>query len=114
MKPYSKNDRDGKGNYRLVEIEAHGVQLSHKRKHFEFKDRVAPYVYNLETLQKWDSEGRIYTSKNGVHRKKQYLNEIEGVLVSDLWVDEGVPPIQTKESLGYPTQKPLRLYEAYH
>ena len=110
LRPYTRDDNDGKGKYRLIEIEAHGVQLTNDRKYFEFKGRAAPYLYKLETLQEWDTERRIYTSKNGKHSKKQYLNESPGILVSELWTDNEVKPIQSSEWTGYPTQKPVALY----
>ena len=110
LKPYRYDDNDGRGPYRTVEIEAHGLQRTARRKHFAFKGRVAPYLYSLERLQTWDAEKRIYTSKNGRHSKKQYLSERQGMLVSDIWVDDDVKPIQSKEQL-YPTQKPLALLE---
>ena len=111
LRPYTRDDNDGKGKYRLIEIEAHGVQLTNDRKYFEFKGRTAPYLYKLETLQEWDTERRIYTSKNGKHSKKQYLNESPGILVSELWTDNEVKPIQSSEWTGYPTQKPIALLE---
>lgn len=111
LKPYTHDDNDGKGKYRLIEIEAHGVQLTNNRKRFEFKGRMAPYLYKLETLLKWDTEGRIYTSKNGKHSKIQYLNESPGILVSELWTDNEVKPLQSHEWTGYRTQKPIALLE---
>jgi site-specific DNA-methyltransferase (adenine-specific) len=57
-------------------------------------------------------EGRIVQTKPGnVPRLKRYLDEQEGVPVSDIWTD--IPPIgaQAAERLGYPTQKPLALLE---
>ena len=109
LKPYRYDDNDGRGKYRVVEIEAHGIQKSENRKRFKFLGRTAPYLYKLETLQKWHKEGIIYASKNGRLSKKQYLHEMEGVLVSDIWVDSEVPPIQSSEKRGYDTQKPITL-----
>lgn len=42
---------------------------------------------------------------------KRYLDEQEGLPLSDVWVD--IPPLnsQARERLGYPTQKPLKLLE---
>ncbi|GIW67960.1 MAG: site-specific DNA-methyltransferase [Candidatus Parcubacteria bacterium] len=111
LKPYIYDDNDGKGRYRLIEIEAQGVQRHAKRKQFEFRGRVAPWLYSLETLEKWWQEGRIYKSKNGRYSKKQYLSEVEGLLISDLWVDDEVAPIQSSEKVGYETQKPSALLE---
>jgi adenine-specific DNA-methyltransferase len=109
LKPYSYED--SKGKFRLIELEAQGVQRTPNRKQFEFKGRKAPWLYNLNQLNEWDSTGYIYESQNGRFSKKQYLNEVPGVLISDLWVDDGVSPLQGsgKEVSGYPTQKPESL-----
>ncbi len=110
LKLYRYDDNDGRGPYYTVSIEAYGLQRAAGRKQYEFKGRVAPYLYSLERLQAWDAEGRIHTSRNGLHRRKQYLSESPGIVVSDIWTDSDVNPIQGKERL-YPTQKPLALLE---
>lgn len=109
LKPYIYDDKDGSGPYRLIEIEAQGIQKTAGRKQFEFQGRVAPWLYSLEKLEEWFKEGRIYKSKFGRYSKKQYLNEVEGLLVSDLWIDKDVPPIQSSEKTGFDTQKPFGL-----
>ncbi len=111
LQPYIYDDNDGKGKYRLIEIEAQGVQRHAKRKQFEFRGRKAPWLYSLETLESWWEESRIYRSKNGRYSKKQYLAEVEGLLISDLWTDDEVAPIQSSEKVGYETQKPASLLE---
>lgn len=111
LKPYSYEDDRGK--YRLIELEAQGVQRSPNRKQFSFKGRTAPYLYNIGQLNEWDRSGMIYESSGGRFSKKQYLEDLEGVLVSDLWTDDGVSPLQGSkpEVTGYPTQKPESLIE---
>jgi len=111
LKPYSHDDNDGRGKYRLIEIEAQGVQRNANRKVFDFYGRTAPFLYKKEKLEEWYKDGRIYTSSTGRHSKKQYLSEVEGLLVSDLWTDKTVSPIQSAEKIGYPTQKPEKLIE---
>ena len=111
LRPYSKDDNDGKGKYRLIEIEAQGVQKNQNRKTFDFMGHTAPYLYKKETLEAWAKENRIYLSSSGRPSKKQYLSEVEGLIVSDLWVDKTVSPIQSSEKMGYPTQKPEALLE---
>jgi adenine-specific DNA-methyltransferase len=103
-KPYSYND--DKGKFRLIEIEAQGIQRTEDRKQFEWRGRTAPYLYRKETLDEWWDAGIIYTSKNGRYTKKQYLSDVPGVPVSDLWID--IHPIQgiSKEHTGFLTQKP--------
>lgn len=60
-------------------------------------------------------DGRIYLPpKGGVPKLKRYLNELTGVPVDSIWED--IPSLgglskSAKESLGYPTQKPLALLD---
>ena len=108
-KPYSYKDERGK--FRLIEIEAQGIQRTEDRKQFEWRGRTAPYLYRKVTLDEWWDAGLIYTSKNGRYTKKQYLDDVPGVLVSDLWTD--IHPVQgaSKEHTGFLTQKPEALLE---
>ncbi len=64
-----------------------------------------------ESIEKLRKEGRVVESKTGYIQIKFYLNDMPGVAVDDVWID--VKDIRTtqKESLGYPTQKPLALLE---
>lgn len=56
-------------------------------------------------------EGRIMYQKGQMPRYKQYLDEMPGVLLQDIWND--VPPVasQSIERLSYDTQKPEALLE---
>jgi hypothetical protein len=107
MKPYSYSD--DRGRFRLIEIEAQGIQRTENRRQFEWRGRTAPYLYRRETLDEWWQKGLIYESKNGRFSKKQYLKDVPGIPVSDLWLD--IPPIQgaSKEFTGFLTQKPVKL-----
>jgi len=111
LRPYGYSDE--RGRFRLIELEAQGVQRTPNRRQFKFKDRIAPWLYSLDKLLEWDKKGLIYRTKNGRYCKKQYLDEMEGILVSDLWVDDQIPPLQGSKSevVGYPTQKPESLLE---
>jgi site-specific DNA-methyltransferase (adenine-specific) len=61
------------------------------------------------------TDGRVYIpSGGGVPKLKRYIKELEGVPVDSIWDD--IPSLaglskSAKESLGYPTQKPLGLME---
>ena len=63
-----------------------------------------------ETLERYRAEGRTFVTKGGGERLKQYLDEMEGKPLDSVW---SVPIInsQSKERTGYPTQKPIALYE---
>lgn len=68
--------------------------------------------YSRERMEQFLREGRIHQARPGaVPRLKQYLDEMPGIPIQDVWVD--IPPInsQAAERLGYPTQKPLALLE---
>ncbi len=63
-----------------------------------------------EKLEKYRREGRTYITKKGGERLKQYLDEMDGKPVDSVWQ---IPIInsQAKERVGYPTQKPISLYQ---
>ena len=82
---------------------------------YEWKGRKPPegryWAYSKENMQKFEAENRLYYTSTGLPRLKQYLDEMPGVSLQDIWSD--IPPIgaQAAERLGYPTQKPLALLE---
>ncbi len=65
--------------------------------------------YSKETMQKLDSEGRVWypDDKTKRPRLKRYLEEMSGTLVTTVWTDINPINSQAQERLGYPTQKPL-------
>lgn len=71
------------------------------------------WAYPPSELDRMDEEGHIYwpSKAGGWPRMKQYLDELQGVSLQDVWSD--IPPVNAKaaERLGYPTQKPLALLE---
>jgi site-specific DNA-methyltransferase (adenine-specific) len=73
--------------------------------------RVPDSVGIMEALEIMEQNGRIVWSKNDVPRWKEYLADMPGVPLQNLWTD--IPPVssQSNERLGYPTQKPLALLE---
>ena len=107
LKAYSKDDLDGKGPYQTVAMVAGGSQRSSQRKAFDFRGVKEQWLYKSEKLEKFWDEGRVYKTPSG-YRLKVYLEESEGALVSDMWFDNEVAPIQRAE---YPTQKPEALLE---
>jgi len=62
-------------------------------------------------MQKFEQEGRLYYTSKGFPRLKQYLDEMPGLPLQDIWAD--IPPINSRaeERIGYPTQKPQALLE---
>lgn len=71
------------------------------------------WAISIEKMKKWDKEGRLHFPKNksGRIRRKRYLDDVQGHPIQCLWTDIGAISSQSKERLGYPTQKPLALLE---
>jgi DNA modification methylase len=113
IRSFNKDDHDGRGPYVTMPLKAYGVQRTAGRRTFEWRGVLAPWLYSKENLDRMWEEGRIYTTSSGDYRYKHYLQDTVGSLVSDLWVDDGVLPLQgiSGESLDFPTQKPETLLE---
>ena len=87
---------------------------------FEFATNIYTYEYKgctslwrcpIETMEKLDSEGRLYFTKNGGIRRKLYLDELPGMPVQSMWMDINPVNSQAVERSDYATQKPVALLE---
>ena len=67
------------------------------------KDRMESLYKNNELVMPNDCNARIY--------RKIYLDTYKGQLIQNIWVDIPIVNPMAKERLGYPTQKPVALYE---
>ena len=79
---------------------------------YEFGGHTRVWRWTRERMEAAEAAGEIYfPPKGGIPRQKRFLEEQEGVPISDVWND--IPPLnsQAQERLGYPTQKPLALLE---
>jgi len=122
-KVYKFTDSDGR-RYQLDNIaEPEGGGMSAIRKDtgkpngwYVWKGYEPPprgWRYSPETMAKLDIERRLHypSNKSQRIRLKRYLDENEGKVVSSVWTD--ISPLHgvARESLGYPTQKPIALLE---
>ena len=78
---------------------------------YEWNGHTRAWRYSQETMQRLDSEGRIYYSRTGYPSRKLFLDESRGVPIQDMWYDISSLSGSHKERLGYPTQKPEALLE---
>ncbi len=78
---------------------------------YEFNGNVRQWRYSRETMEGFEREGLLVFNKDGVPRRKRYLSESPGRRMTDVWSDIGVLASNDNERTGYPTQKPLALYE---
>jgi DNA modification methylase len=78
---------------------------------YEWKGVTRTWRCPIETMQRYDDEGRIFYTRNGMPRHKRYLDESKGMPGQDVWDDIQALRSWHQEKLGYPTQKPLALLE---
>lgn len=79
---------------------------------YEFLGIKKYWVYSEERMKEMYAQGRIVQTNPGtVPRRKKYLDEMPGISLQSLWTDVSPVQSQSKELLGYPTQKPEQLIE---
>ena len=83
---------------------------------YEYKGYKPPtngWAISREKMELWDSEGRLHfpQNPNGRIQRRRFLDELKGKPVQNLWDDIQMIASQSNERTGYPTQKPLALYE---
>jgi len=80
---------------------------------YEWKGVTRAWRYTKNNMEKLDQSGKIFYTRNGIPRLKQYLDEMPGVPLQSIWNDKPVQAINSwhVESIGYPTQKPEGLLE---
>ncbi len=116
---YRYDDNDGRGSYRKDNIASPNPRPNLMYEWKGFPHPAKGWRFERNTMEKLDSEGRIWyprhpdgspdTSKRP--QVKRYLAEMKGSIVTNVWTD--ISPVQyaSRESRGYPTQKPLALLE---
>lgn len=106
---YSHRDPDGRV-YRLdnlINPNANRPNLT-----YEFLGVTRVWRWTRERMQQAYDDGIVVQSGPGrVPQMKRYLDEQEGIPISDVWTDIAPLNSQAQERLGYPTQKPLALLE---
>lgn len=64
-----------------------------------------------EKIKQLKKEGRIFVTKTGRLRRKQFIDEMPGEIVGDVWTDIERINSQADERTGFDTQKPEALLE---
>ena len=105
---YRYKDGDGR-RWMSDNLSASGLQGGG----YEYEWNGVTKVWRLpqSTMERLHSEGRIFYTRNGIARRKRYLDETEGLKAQDVWTDIQALRSWHVERLGYPTQKPEALLE---
>ena len=95
--------------YRLGDITGPGGTAKGSPE-YEVMGVTRAWRYSNEEMQKLIAAGRIVQTAPGrVPAYKQYLDEMPGVVLQDLWSNIAPVSAAGAERLGYPTQKPVAL-----
>ena len=78
---------------------------------YEWNGVTKVWKWTRERMQQAHDDGILVYSRNGIPSYKNYLDDMKGTPMQDVWSD--IPPLMgsAQERLGYPTQKPEALLE---
>jgi adenine specific DNA methylase Mod len=108
---YKTDEKTGK-QYRTVSMLQQGQGTAKK-----FGDKILEppagkhWIWSQERIDQAMNDGLIRFTSNGRPEKIQFLEDMKGDIVDDMWEDIVPVNSQAKERIGYPTQKPEALLE---
>jgi DNA modification methylase len=109
-KSYKHQEPDGRF-YALLDLTGPGGAAKGNPQ-YEFLGVTRYWQFSQENMQKLYEQGLIVQTKEGnVPRRKKYLDETQGIALQNIWTDISNVQSQSKERIGYPTQKPEALLE---
>lgn len=104
---YRYVEQDTGRRYRSADLSASG--LSGGRSVYEWNGITRAWRCTIETMRKYEAEGRLDYTGKGLVRYKYYLDEMPGLQVQSIWADVNKIHHLATERLDYPTQKPEEL-----
>jgi len=108
---YDKEDENGR-RFKSEPVELPRM-MARQNLIYEYKNYTPKYGWMMmrEKLEEMDRQGKIYFTKNGKPRRKNFLDEYGGSEADNIWLD--ITPVgqNQTEIIGYPTQKPEALLE---
>ena len=113
LKKFNQEDGDGRRYYTGIPLFRSKSMGSRPNLCYEWKGFKNPYPsgwrLSMERLQEEYEKGNVVITKAGKVERRKYLDEYEGNPLDNNWTD--IPRVIGRESVGYPTQKPLALLE---
>jgi site-specific DNA-methyltransferase (adenine-specific) len=116
---YRHDDEDGRGPYQLADMASPNPRPNMMYEWMGFPWPAKGWRYQRESMEILHKAKAIWypTKKDGTFdttkrpRLKRYLFNLEGSIVTNIWLDINPLHAATAEMLGYPTQKPVALLE---
>jgi site-specific DNA-methyltransferase (adenine-specific)/adenine-specific DNA-methyltransferase len=104
---YRYSEKDTGRRYRSADLSASG--LSGGRSVYEWNGITRAWRCTIDTMRKYEAEGRLDYTGKGLVRYKYFLDEMPGLQVQSIWADVNKIHHLAIERLDYPTQKPEEL-----
>lgn len=110
---FTLDDNDGRGPYEGAPLDSPNPRPNLT---YEYKGFTPPgngWRVSRELMEELDADNRLIFPKkaDGRIRRKNYMAELKGRPIGDVWTDISPINSQAAERLGYPTQKPVALLE---
>jgi DNA modification methylase len=110
---FKYDDNDGRGPYEGAPLDSPNPRPNLTYPYKGFPPPTNGWRVSLEVMEKLDADNRLIlpSKPTGRIRRKNYVSELKGVPIGDVWTDIAPINSQAQERLGYPTQKPITLLE---
>jgi len=108
-KQYRYIEKNSGRRYRSADLSASG--LSGGGYTYEWNGITRSWRCPIETMQRYETEGRLDYTGKGLVRFKYYLDEMPGLQIQSVWTDLNKIHHLADERLDYPTQKPAALLD---
>jgi DNA modification methylase len=110
---FTLNDHDGRGPYEGAPLDSPNPRPNLT---YEYKGYPPPqngWRVSRDLMEQLDADNRLIFPKStsGRIRRKNYMEDLKGQPIGDVWSDISPLNSQAAERLGYPTQKPVALLE---
>lgn len=105
---------DEKGRkYRIADLSSPSPRPNLMYEYKGYKPPKNGWAISKEKMEQFEEEGRLHFPKdpNGRIQRRRFLDELQGKPVQNLWDDIDMISHQSKERIGYPTQKPEKLLQ---
>jgi len=109
---YRNVDADGR-QYSLRDLRSPHPRPNLTYDYKGYKPHENGWSVSAAKMAELDKQGRLYlpAEKTGRIRLKQYLDEMPGARLQEVWTDISLVQGQAAERIGYPTQKPITLLQ---
>ncbi len=110
---FTLDDHDGRGLYEGAPLDSPNPRPNLTYEYSGYSPPTNGWRVSREVMEQLDADNRLIFPKkaDGRIRRKNYVTELKGRPIGDVWTDISPINSQAAERLGYPTQKPIALLE---